>query len=442
MLRKIKTYILLIGCKLNVFYPQLLGFRFWHYKNVYIKNNFKSHNSEEKLLSIVNDAIKDVPYYKKKYKTTLKTLSDFEKSLSFIDKPEVMSHWDDFILPQTKASSVVKGTTGGTSGKPLKLVIPKKRYVFELGTMYSMWENVGWKGHIRAVLRNAKLGDDMDFKINPIKREFIFDGFRTNDAYYQVVYDAIKKNKIKYLHAYPSSAYQFSIFLKKNKLDTSIFRAFFCGSEGLLPEQRHLIEHELGIKIYSWYGHSEKLVLGGYCTGNNYIHIEPTYGYVELIDDEGNPIKTPNTRGEIVGTTLHNKYMPLIRYKTGDYAEYVGDYCKDCNRSLTLLKNIEGRWDSNKIYLTDGTYTTITALNMHDDLYTHINGIQYVQYIKGILIIRLVKDSSYTKDIEHKFLEFYNSVLNGNCNFEIQYVSTIENEKNGKFLPLKQYIKL
>ena len=33
-----------------------------------------------------------------------------------------------------------------------------------------------------------------------------------------------------------SSAYQFCVYIKREKLETSIFRAFFLGSEGLLKE--------------------------------------------------------------------------------------------------------------------------------------------------------------------------------------------------------------
>ncbi len=436
---RIVIYIIL--SKLNIIYPKLLGFGYWYYKNVFLKKNLKSYNPEQKLLKIVNRAIKNVPYYRDRYKE-INSLSDFKRQINFIDKDEVMDNWEDFIALGTSKSKIITGTTGGTSGKPLKLVIPKNRYIFELGTMYTMWENVGWKGQIRAVLRNTKLEVNKDYIVNPVKREFVFDGFRTSDVYYDIVYKTMKKYKIKYLHAYPSSAYQFAVFLKNKEYDTSIFNAFLCGSEGLLLEQKSLIEDQLGINVYNWYGHSEKLVLGGYCKNNKNIHIEPTYGFFELIDINGDIINEPKKKGEIVGTTLHNQYMPLIRYRTGDYAEYVGDYCKDCGRHLILVKNIEGRRDSNRIYFKDQTYTSITALNMHGDLYTYINGMQYVQNKPGQLIIKLIKDETYSNQVEKRFFEFYENTLGENCDFEIQYVDELLTEKNGKFLPLHQNVKL
>ena len=69
--------------------------------------------------------------------------------------------------------------------------------------MYTMWGKAGWKGHTRAVLRNANLKNNIDFKVNPIKKEIIFDGFRTSDLYYDTIYQTMKRYNIKFLHAYP-----------------------------------------------------------------------------------------------------------------------------------------------------------------------------------------------------------------------------------------------
>lgn len=424
-------------CKLNVFYPNLLGFKFWSYRT-YIRKNFQQFNAERQLLKMTNDALNGVPYYNNNL-STVSSLKDFQKQMPFIDKDEVMNHWDEFQLNKYSKSKTVSGTTGGTSGKPLKLIIPKNRYVFELGTLYTMWANVGWKGQTRAVLRNTILSDGVTFKINPLKKELIFDGFRTSEVHYNAVYTTMKRYNIRFLHAYPSSAYQFCVYIKKNKLDTSIFQAFFLGSEGLLEEQRTLFK-ELDIKIYHWYGHSEKLVLGGYCENSDLIHIEPTYGYFELIDEQGEHISEIGKVGEIVGTTLHNKYMPLLRYRTGDFAEYAGNYCSSCNRHLPLIKNIQGRRDKNKIYLQDKSYVSITALNLHSDLYNHINGMQYVQYVAGEIEIHLIKGESFTQETEKQYKLHFKKSLKGKCSFKIIYKEKIAKEQNGKFLPLKQYI--
>lgn len=433
MLEKIKIQII----KCNLIYPSILGVEYWRYKNKRIKNNFYRFNSENEVAQVINNAILEIPYYKKKYShLKINSLVDFLTDINFIDKDIVMNKWEDFQLPGNHQMKIVTGTTGGTSGKPLKLVLPKNRYVFELATMYTMWENIGWHGQTRAVIRNAHLKENQSFKVNILKKEVIFDGFRTSKEYYYTVYNTLKKYKIQYIHAYPSSAYQFSIFLKNEKLDVSFIKGFFCGSEALLPEQKEIIQNQLGLKIYHWYGHSEKLVLGGYCKHSDLIHIEPTYGYFELIDEKGNQINEVGKVGEIVGTTLHNPYMPLIRYKTGDYAEFAGDYCPHCKRHLPLLKKVYGRWDKNKIYRIDDSFITTTALNLHSDLYNKIDGLQYFQKEKGKLIVFIVKGANFS-ETDYNILKKHYEVTFGQENeIEIKFVKSLEKLPNGKFVNL------
>jgi phenylacetate-CoA ligase len=423
--------------KLNILYPNILGVEYWRYKNKRIKNNFYRFNSENEVVQVISNAISAIPYYNKKYsQIKINSLVEFLTNIDFIDKDIVMNNWEDFQLPGNHQKKIVTGTTGGTSGKPLKLVLPKNRYVFELATMYTMWENIGWHGQTRAVIRNAHLKENQSFKVNILKKEVIFDGFRTSKEYYYTVYNTLKKYKIQYIHAYPSSAYQFSIFLKNEKLDVSFIKGFFCGSEALLPEQKEIIQNQLGLKIYHWYGHSEKLVLGGYCKHSDLIHIEPTYGYFELIDEKGNQINEIGKVGEIVGTTLHNPYMPLIRYKTGDYAEYTGDYCPHCKRHLPLLKKVYGRWDKNKIYRSDGSFITTTALNLHSNLYNKIDGLQYIQKKKGELEILIIKGDSFKQDDYYNLKTHYENSFGKENKVFIKFVNKLNKLPNGKFLNL------
>lgn len=434
-----KNKLLIFLARLNFIYPNYLGLAYIKYR-FFFKRNRKEFNQFPLLKSIVNESKQSVPHYTDSIVEKINDIQSFEKNIPFIDKDVVMNDWDSFIQKNIPAKKYSIGTTGGTSGKPMKLLMPKNRYIVEFNTIFSIWKQFGWNGHIRAVIRNKHLKNNEDFQVHPITKEIIFDGFRTDDEYYEIIYEKIKKLNIKYIHAYPSSAYQFSLFLLKKKKDTSFLNAFLCGSEGVTALQRQLITEQLGIPICEFYGHSEKLILGGPCKGNDAIHIEPTYGYFELINEKNEVIKTKGEVGEMVGTTFHNSYMPLIRYKTGDFAQYAGNYCPSCQRHLTLINNIQGRRDSNKVYLKDNTYISITALNLHSDLYLYINGMQYIQRKKGYLEILIIKGNKFTKDIEDRFKVHFDSSFLGKCNYQIIYIDKVIKEPNGKFLPLKQLI--
>ena len=151
-----KNKVLLFFLKLNIFYPWLLGVKFFLYRKNRLEKNRQSFNQSSELLNVVNRAIMEVPYYRDKYNSPISSLEEFNSKIELIDKETVMDNWDSFLLPNYNKSKTVEGTTGGTSGKPLRLVLPKDRYVFELATMYSMWNVLDWKGEARAILRNAK----------------------------------------------------------------------------------------------------------------------------------------------------------------------------------------------------------------------------------------------------------------------------------------------
>lgn len=430
----IPNFISALLMSLNIFPHLVYGRKYIKYKKQRLLANYKQFDNSSEVLKIINNAVKTVPYYKLYNQAS--SIEEFQTQWSFIDKEIVMQDINQFISTEISPKDFVKGTTGGTSGKPLQLIIPKNRHVFELATMHTMWQTTGWNYHTRAVIRNHKLPVGKNYFINPVSKEYIFDGFRTDDDYYSIIYNTIRKKKIKYVHAYPSSAYQFCTYIKKKNLDPSVIKAFLSGSENVFDFQIDLIENQLGIRFYNWYGHSEKLVLGGYCNGTRNYHMEPTYGYFELIDEKGNIISTPGQIGEIVGTTLHNNGMPLIRYRTEDFAEYVGNYCPHCGRHLPIIKNIKGRWSGEKIYNQDGTYVTTTALNLHNEIYEVINGLQYIQNEKGKLEILIIKSNKYKEKHEIEIFEHIKSKLKPDAEISIKYVDKLIKQPNGKFLLL------
>jgi len=429
----------MILMKLNKSSEFIYGKEYAKYKTL-VRRNAIDYDNNQDLINLVNHAIVNVPYYKNRYKK-IKDIAEFQSQFDFIDKDIISENFNDFLDSSLDKSKYMLGTTGGTGGNPLKMYIPKNRHIVELGTMHNLWKNVGFDHDIRAVIRNKKLPVTQDYVINPITKEIIFDGFRLNEAYFQTIYDVIKKYKIPYIHAYPSTAYEFSRYLVKNNLQLPSVRAFLCGSENVYDYQKKFIREKAKIQFYNWYGHSEKLVLAGYCKHSDVYHVEPTYGYFELIDTQGKPITTPGTIGEIVATTLHNYGMPMIRYRTDDYAEYVGDYCEHCKRYVPLIKNIQGRWNGSKIYGADGSVTTTTALNFHDDLYLYLAGLQYVQKEKGKLEVLIIKGEGF-KDEHHKRLkEYYHSKFSKDTQIDIKYVDQLLRKPNGKFVELISEIK-
>jgi phenylacetate-CoA ligase len=413
---------------------RVYGGRYGAYRR-FLRDTEPAYDPLPKLLSIMKDAIARVPYYRQLYAgSPPDSLAAFEKQTGFIDKETVLADYPSFLAEGVDLSRYDTGTTGGTSGRPLSLMAPRDRYVVEMATMHSLWARAGYRFEARAVIRNHRLRDDELYRINPITREIIFDGFRLNDEYFARIYQVISRLSVRFIHCYPSTAHEFASFLAEQKLDVSGITAFLSGSENIFDYQRELIQDRLGIRFYNWYGHSEKLVLAGYCSGSDHYHVEPSYGYFELVDSSGRVIREPGASGEIVGSSFHNPGMPLIRYRTGDYAEYVGDHCPYCGRRVPVIRNIRGRWSGDRVYNADGSFVTTTALNLHNDLYRAINGIQYLQEKKGALTVLIVKSPEYTELNEADLLRHFRGKLHQGSEVTIRYVDRLLRKPNGKFV--------
>ena len=240
---------------------KIYGMKYAEYKEILNQHQF-NYNNSSKLISLVNYAIKNVPFYQH-YKE-ISTIDEIN-SIDFIDKNIVADNFKKLQDVNIEKANHDLVTTGGTTGKPLRMLQHKSRYIKERATLHWLWKKIGFNHHVRAVLRNHKLKPNQIYKINPITKEIVFDGFRLSDEYYSKVYEVIKNKKIQFLHAYPSNAYSFLKFIYNNKLDYSFLKGVISSSENVLSHQKDLIEKKMGIDFLTFYGHSEKLVLAWYC---------------------------------------------------------------------------------------------------------------------------------------------------------------------------------
>jgi phenylacetate-CoA ligase len=68
------------------------------------------------------------------------------------------------------------------------------------------------------------------------------------------------------------------------------------------------------------------------------------FGIMEILKEDGSPCK-PGEVGEIVGTSLLNDVMPLIRYRTGDYAAWAEEQNCPCGNPNRIISDLVGRVD-------------------------------------------------------------------------------------------------
>ncbi len=140
-----------------------------------------------------------------------------------------------------------------------------------------------------------------------------------------------------------------------------------------------MVEEVSACRYFSCYGQSEKVALAAGCEKSDDYHIWPTYGYFELLNERGNPVTTPGERGEIVGTSFINTVMLFIRYRTGDWATYVGDRCDVCGREHVIIRDIRGHRTQEVLITAGGAEIPWAAMDMHDDTFIHVRQFQSMQ---------------------------------------------------------------
>ena len=100
------------------------------------------------------------------------------------------------------------------------------------------------------------------------------------------------------------------------------------------------------------------------------------------------------------------------------------------------IGKIIGRRNKSIIYKSDGTYTSLTALNLHGVFYEHVDGMQYIQEKEGFLKVLVIKNKLYSNADERFLIEHLSNAMGGNEYVRIEYVDNLIYQKNGKFLPL------
>ena len=95
------------------------------------------------------------------------------------------------------------------------------------------------------------------------------------------------------------------------------------------------------IKLYSTYASTEMQTAFTECGAGMGGHQLPDLIILEIIDNQGNPLKQ-GEYGEVAITTLGVEGMPLFRYRTGDICCYYETKCS-CGRTSRRLSPVVGR---------------------------------------------------------------------------------------------------
>lgn len=403
----------------------------------------------EQVRSVLLLAQQKTPFYRRTFAGAgfdphdLRALEDLA-GLPTTDKQTLRDHLAEMCAVPPQSPRVDYVTTGGTGGTPLGFYIGAQRSAVEYAHLVSGWQRMGFRlGRPLAVFRGrvVPLSGALRHFHDPLLRHHYYSNFHMTDDNMGRYLDHVAGLGECFLHVYPSSAAALARFIKRSgRTPPRNVRGVMAESEILYPEQRSLVEETFGVRCFASYGHTEKLVAATECESSTDYHVWPTYGFLELIDEQGRPVTTPGQRGEIVGTGFINRVVPFIRYRTGDFATFLAPSCASCGRAHMLLGDIRGHRVQELLIAHDGAAISWTAVNMHDDTFARVVRFQFFQDTPGRARLRVVPGPGFGDQDRRRIQERLAAKLSGRLEFEIDLVEQIAVTGMGKAIYVDQRI--
>jgi len=384
------------------------------------KNEFPSLDIK-KLLEVS----KDSDYY------ILKNEEDFY-SLPIINKETVKTDYDK-ILNEKHVNSYLN--TSGTTGSGLKYPVSRE-FIYHQWAMFWKFRMMHgadlntWCAYLigKTILNKDKTRPPFWIKSYSTK-QLLLSLPHLNASTVELYLKEIKRNRIKWLHAYPSALNLLAGLIQDKNLHKVIrelnLSLITTSSEILYSYQKKNIEDIFGCSVRQLYGLTEGVANIFECEYSN-LHVDESFSFVEFIKDEIHP-----DHYKIIGTQYHNKAFPLLRYDTGDSVLLPDNGFKcNCGRNSRIVKEIIGR-EQDYLVLIDNTKRVRIGSIIFKELY-NIKKAQIIQRKKGHAEFYIIKGPKYS-DQDEKFLsKEIKRYLGTNFQFDIIYTDTLIESANGK----------
>jgi len=399
----------------------------------------------KRLQEILHHANQHVPYYQKIFSeknikpSSIQKISDITK-IPLLTKQLIRKNLSTLKATNFPSNAFQLRSTGGTTGNPLHFYLEKAHWLgihYAYNSIYMQQAGYHWNDKVVSItgINSIKM-------YHPFFRTLELSSFHTTSKYLNQYISDIKRFKPKFITSFPSALLLLTKYQLNQGRDLQInLQGIFCHGELLDSVQKKFLEDTYHCPVFDQYGHREQCVFATTCKDSSYYHVYPSYGLVEILDKDHQPVLKQNRKGEIIATSFTNSIFPFIRYKTEDLAEISNEACY-CGSSYPLMKKIIGRTqefiitaNNEKIPLT-GLYHIIAE---QADI---IKECQLFQDTPGKLIVNFVKDENTSEKSIIKMKQSFNKKLGSTIHINFRAVKEIQRTKYGKFQYLIQKIPM
>ncbi len=313
--------------------------------------------------------------------------------------------------------------TGGTSGQPLRFTADTyARRQKERAYLFDIWSQVGYAPYDLRVRYAGDIHDGM-LRYNRLENVWIISPGATVEEELVGLRRWLRTLPPFFLHVYPSSLYTFIDLVGEDLFRSLSIRGVIAASEMFPAAEQMQFEHEFGLKVAHWYGHSEYATLAYCCRECRGFHFYPTYGYVQLPPSEIEGCQ------RIVASAFNRIGTQFVRYDTGDLAISQDGSCAADN--FPRASAIVGR--SQETFVdSSGRRRSLFGYAFgdldHGAFYDQIRDMQFVQDKAGCLRVRMVTNPGAEKEEIERIFERRIPM----AKLEFEYVSAIERSPGGK----------
>lgn len=413
------------------------------YYNEFKRTQWKSfewlkNQQEVQLKKLIYFAYENVPYYTKLFErinvkpSDINNIEDLER-IPILTKQIIKENWQDFIPKNIGQIKYVSGSTGGSTGSPLKYRMSIEDYERGVALLYRGFEYAGYKlGDKIAVIAGSSLIPTTKSEAKRKIQDFFlntrhYSSFKMSEENLLKYFYDINKWKPDFLRGYASSLYFFAKFIGDKNLQLNFQpKAIFTTAEKLFDKQRILIEKIFIAKIFDNYGLNDGGISAFECEEHCGFHVSTERAILEIVDNKGKHVVNQN--GKILATSLYNYALPFIRYDTGDLGIISVSECS-CERKTPLIKKIIGRTtDFLKLNNVVIGSPVLTILMGKFDIEQY----QIIQNGPSSIICKIIRGKTFRIEDENFIKKsFYGHV--GRINIKFDYVNSIPPTKAGKY---------
>lgn len=426
----------------------------WIFRNLFQRNQLKNFNhlvalgnltdeekksyQLEKLIDLLKEAKSNVPYYKdvlKDIDLEEFSYSDYQK-VRLLNKKDIRENSVSLCnVQKSKFKNIIKNSSGGSTGEPVVFYQTQEQknsggsnyYYANFLNGVSPYDNsvIFW-GALRDMYGPTDKGISVKLK-EYLNGTVLLNTFVMSDVIMAEYVEVLRKEKPVFIKAYVHSLFEISKFVNKNKIQFDFTPIIQTTTGPLYDEIKIEIKKAFNnAHVFNFYGSREVSAIASQGKDESSLGVLFDNVFVEVLDLNGNPVNR-GEEGEVVVTTLKNKYMPLIRYRIGDRAIKGDSFGGTLNLDSVLGRTL------GVIYKGDGSYIDGQFFT---SLFFNIKGIiqfQLIQKSIELLHLKVVKNE-FLDQIE--FAELIAKIKRElpSSDLEIFFLENIELSATGKIM--------